>query len=606
MLKFSMLGTAVFSTAVCANSATTDLEHISIYANRSAKPVHQVNASVTVVERSDIDLLQPKDLPALLQTLPGIHIARQGSQGQLVSVFVRGANTKHTLILIDGVRTGSSSAGYQDISQIPVELIEKVELIRGPRAALYGSDAVGGVIAITTRQTPSTQVVLRTGSHGLGQTAIHGRYQFDKSEIFASTGYSKADGINVMAIPGADPDRDGFTNRFVRAGARQQFNDGSLQYTTQLVRGFNEYDDYPSSYGRYHDQAKVKQDLHQLKAEFNQQLNSVQLAHQAHFALNKDDSLNYGNEVASSLFHTERQEFEYQLNAALNESLTLISGVVSRNEQVEFQSVDESRRTNSVFVGAGQQIGHLNLEATVRRDHTSSYGSSNTYQWGMSYQVVAPLQLRFNQGSAFKVPTFNDLYYPFSSNPDLLPEQSLSREAGLRFTPAGSYQWQFDLVHFQRDMVNMIIWNSKSKPSPKPENLVEAKIHGLEYSMAARTGLVQHQLAVTYTAGEYVHSVTGGLPDIPKQKYNYLASVELGDWQVSGSLMYRDEVRNRFTGVPQLKSVVLAGAGVHYRINDRFQVRLNLDNLFDRDYNTTVGYHQPGREFSLSLQSLWL
>jgi len=605
MLKFSILATTLASTAVYANSVATDLEHISIYANRQAKPVNQVNASVTVVDRADIDLLQPKDLPALLQTLPGIHIARQGSQGQLVSVFVRGANTKHTLILVDGVRTGSSTAGFQDISQIPVELIEKVELIRGPRAALYGSDAVAGVIAITTRKTASTQLLLRTGSNGLGQATFHGSYKHDASEFFASTGYSKADGVNVMAIPGADPDRDGFTNRFLQAGARQQFSEGSLQYSTQLVRGFNEYDDYPSSYGRYHDQAKVKQDLHQLKAEYNQQLNSVQLAHQAHFALNKDDSLNYGNGVASSLFHTERQEFEYQLNAALNESLTLISGVVSRIEQVEFQRVDESRRTQSVFVGAGQQLGNLNLEATVRRDHTNDYGSSNTYQWGISYQVLAPLQLRFNQGSAFKVPTFNDLYYPFANNPELLPEQSLSKEVGLRFTPAGVYQLQFDLVHFQRDMVNMIIWNSKAKPGPKPENLVAAKVQGLEYSMAGRTGLVQHQLAVTYTTGEYVYSATGGLPDIPKQKYNYQASVDLGDFQVNGSLLYRDEVRNRFTGVQQLKSVVLAGAGVHYRINERFQIRLNLDNLFDRDYTTTVGYFQPGREFSLSLQSLW-
>lgn len=606
MLKFSILVSALASSAVFANSVTTDLEHISVYASRQAKPVQQVNASVTVVERAEIDLLQPKDLPALLQTLPGVHIARQGGQGQLVSVFVRGGNTKHTLVLIDGVRTGSSSAGYQDLSHIPVELIEKVELIRGPRAALYGSDAVAGVIAITTRKTPSTQVVLRTGSQGLGQATIHGRYHFDKSEIFASTGYSKADGINVLAVPGADPDWDGFTNRFVRAGARQQFSDGSLQYSTQLIRGTNEYDDYPSKYGRYHDQAKVKQDLHQLKAEYNQQPSSVQLAHQAQLAFNKDDSLNYGNNAAASLFHTERQEFEYQLNATLTESLTLISGLVSRNEQVEFQTVDESRRTQSLFVGAGQQIGALNLEGTVRRDHTSDYGSSNTYQWGLSYQVVAPLQLRFNQGSAFKVPTFNDLYYPFSSNPDLLPEQSLSREVGLRFTPVGPYQWQFDLVHFQRDMINMIIWNSKAKPNPKPENLVAAKIHGLEYSVAARTGWVQHQLAVTYTSGQYLYSVTGGLPDIPKQKYNYQASVELGDWQLNGSLLYRDQVRNRLTGIQQLNSVVLAGAGVHYRINDRFQVRLNLDNLFDRDYNTTVGYHQPGREFSLSLQSLWL
>src|SRR5690606_34590840 len=119
--------------------------------NRTATPQQDVLASVTVLERDDIVARQANDLPALLAQLPGINLARNGGRGQLSSIFVRGGETKHTLVLIDGVRSGSATAGAKSLAMLPLELIERIEVIRGPRAAWYGSDALAGVIAITTR-----------------------------------------------------------------------------------------------------------------------------------------------------------------------------------------------------------------------------------------------------------------------------------------------------------------------------------------------------------------------------------------------------------------------------------------------------------------------
>ena len=602
MLKLSLLATVVASVPVFANPVAKDIEHLSVYASRQAKPVTQVNASVSLISRADIDLLQPKDLPALLQTLPGVQINRQGSRGQNVNIYIRGGNTKHTLVLIDGVRTGAAGAGYQDLAHIPVELIEKVELIRGSRAALYGSDAVAGVIAITTRQSQSTQLVARTGSHGLAEASLHGRVIMGETQVFGSTGYSRADGIHVMNDPKADPDNDGFTNRFVKAGGRQQFEQGWVEYSSHLVRGFNEYD---SGAYVWHDQAKVTQDLHQIAAEYQQQLAGVQLEHRGHIALNNDKSTNFGNAIASSLFTTKRQELDYQLTSAFTPNLSLLSGVSVRNEDVKLSTVDQSRRTNSMFVGVVQQWNALQAEATVRNDHVTGYGDNNTYQWGLSYQLATPLQLRINQGSTFKVPTFNDLYYPFSSNPDLLPEQGISREVGLRFTPENAYRFSMEAVHFIRSLSNMIVWNNKAR---MPLNIETAELQGLEYMLSARTAGVDHQFSITYTDGDYQLADKGGalaVPYIPKQKYYYQASLEAGDWQFSGSALYRDAIVNKLTAVQQTGSVVLFGAGVQYHFSKTLNLRLNLENLLDRTYETTMGYHQPGREFSLSLQSLW-
>lgn len=604
MFKWSPVALACVSALSFVQAKeTTELEHISVYANRQAVSVDKVNASVTVFERADIELYQPKDLPALLQLMPGVQVSREGGRGQTTSIFIRGSRTKHSLVLIDGVRTGSATLGYQELSQLPVELIESVELIRGPRAALYGSDAVGGVIAITTRKQDGLLSVVRTGSHGLAEAAVHGRADLEQTQLSGSVGYARADGFHVMNNPKADPDSDGFNNRFLRAGVRQVYSQGEVAVNSQLVRGFNEYDYNPSWGGA--DEAKSEQDLHQLSGRWQQQLGAVKLAHQGHFAYSHDDSLNYGNNSAPSSFITNRRELDYQLTAGLPSQTRLLAGVTRRDEDVEKTGaafVRDSRLIQSVFAGASQDIDALVLEAVLRHDHTSAYGDSNTYQWGASYQLTPQLQVRLNQGSAFKVPTFNDLYWPGFANPNLKPEQSRSREAGVRLDLGGVYRVQFDAVHFDRNLTNMIAWNSATFNS---ENIASAQLHGLEYSLSATTGAVEHQLNATYTDGEDLLSNARVLPNIPRQKYTYVAALNLNNWQLMAQAQYRDRVADKVSRQQELSSVTMFGAGASYQFSPLLKLQLNVDNLFDKDYQTARGYNQGGREFSLSLQSSW-
>lgn len=609
MSTLLLLAAASAAATPAATSASTSqpIERISIYATRQPQRIEQVNASVNVISRDEIDMRQPKDLPALLQSLPGVEVARQGSRGQTSSIFIRGSGSKYVLVLIDGMRVGSATLGYMDLSQLPLDAIEQIELIRGPRAALYGSDAVSGVIAITTRKASGVTLSAKVASQGLAETSLQGATTIDQTQLFAQAGYGRADGIHVLDKPGVDTDRDGFRNRFVRSGLTQRFTGGDISWQSQLNRGYNQFDFNPA-WGLGADQAKTRQDQHQLSASYQTQVGTVlkQVSTQVKAGLGRDDSLTYGN-GASYRYITKRQELDAQSLLAFAGDIDWLIGVNRTRDEVATSGdayVRENRVSQSAFTAVSWQLAALHLDTALRHDHVSAYDSYQTYQWGASYQLTESLQARVNQGSSFKVPTYNDLYYPNFGNPDLQPETSLSREAGVRFTPQGKAQVTIDAVHFQRNLSNMIAYNSAVWQS---QNIAAAELTGFEYTVAFVTALggadIQHELLATYTDG--VDEVTKNrvLPNIPKQKYQYQFSTERGDWQYQGRLAYRDKVQSRATGKETVAASYTVNAGVAYQWTPTTVVRLTIDNLLDRNYRTDGDYFQPGREFALSVQT---
>lgn len=603
MSKLSLLALASMSAFSAVAHSDEPIERISVYATRQPLQLNQVNASVSIVTRDEIDVRQPKDVPALLQTLPGVEIARQGSRGQTSSIFLRGSGSKYVLVLIDGMRVGSATLGYMDLSQLPVDAIEQIELIRGPRAALYGSDAVSGVIAITTRKAAGVQLTARTASHGLAEVSVQGATKVAQTSVFAQAGYGRSDGIHVLDKPKVDSDRDGFRNRFVRAGVSQAFDQGSVSWQSQVNRGYNQYD-YNPAWGPGADEAKTGQDQHQFAATYQQQGGDLvtQVDHQVKIGLGRDDSLNYGN---GNLYRyiTKRQELDAQSLLHFGSDVDWLIGANRTQDKVTTSGqayVRDDRVNQAVFTALHAQFDALQLDGAVRHDHVSSYQSSDTYQWGASYQLTDRLQARVNQGSAFKVPTYNDLYYPGFGNPALLPETSLSREAGVRFTANNAANLTFDAVHFQRNLTNMIAYNSAVF---KSENIASARLNGFEYTVGFATGAVQHELLATYTDGVDEVTKSRVLPNIPKQKYQYQLSTEQGDWTYQARLAYRDKVTSRASGAQTVAANYTVNAAIAYALTDATTVRLTIDNLFDRNYRTDADYLQPGREFTLVLQT---
>ncbi len=584
MLKFSTLTLAVFSSYAFAES----VEHISIYANRHPQAVHQSLSSLTVLTREQILQSQIRDLPALLQTVAGVNVSRSGGRGQLSSVFIRGGNSGHTLVLLDGVRIGSATIGYQSLALIPVELIEKIEIIRGPKAAWYGSDALAGVIAITTRNNQRTELHASIGSFGQAEASLSAQVQQDALQLFGTLGSAQGDGFSATTT--GDPDRDGFSSHYLKVGALYSTTLGDFAWRSNLNNGYYEFD---TSWGG--DQADTRQDSHQLswQGEFNQ------FTPQLRISRSVDEDTSFAENVARNPFRTDRDEVDFQLSTELLADLTWLVGSNWYQESVQKNAPNysQSERTNqSAFTGFSYQWQSWLFDSALRHDSVTGYGDEQTYQLSAGYQLNSAWLVRLSQGTGFKVPTFNELYWPQFGNPDLKPEQSLSRELGVEWLDG---PWQLSATVFDRDLTNHI-----QRAGDRLENVLLATVKGAELSLGWQQ---QHwQTAASYTYLDGKNERTGGqLTNRPHNKLSWQLNYQWQDTQIGINALYQSEAYSvNYPNSAQLGSFVIWGLGVSQQLNSDLTLRAKVDNLFDKTYQTNLGYQQAGIEFGLSLQ--WL
>ncbi len=611
MLKFSMLSTAVFSTFTFAATSAVSLpannlpanqtsaktadhaaiEHISVYANRQARPVSASLTSVTVLDRAEIDRRQVRDLPALLQQVAGVSVARDGGRGQNSSVFIRGGSSGHTLVLLDGVRIGSATLGYQALAMVPLELVEKIEVIRGPKAAWYGSDALGGVIAIITRQGQKVEFNANIGSFQQAEASLSGSTKIqDNLNLFGTVGTARAEGFSAKV--NADPDDDGYQQSYLKAGADYQSAMGLFKWQSQLNDGYYEFD---TSFGG--DKANTQQDSHQLDWSLQQE----QVSHQLKLSHSIDSDTTYGLNVADSLFETKRDEASYQATVTLSPAWSLIGGSNWYQEQVDknLPNYSQDRRTNqSLFSGVSFQGEQWLFDATGRHDNVTAYGNKNTYQLSAGYRFTEQLTGRLSQGTAFKVPTFNDLYWPNFGNTLLKPEESKSRELGLAYN--GS-KLQLDVVLFDRDLTNLIIGGQNVS------NVLLATVEGGEVTAGFELLGSSQNFSYGYLNGK--DEKTGlKLVKRPAHKVSWNNSKQWQDWTFSSHALYQSR---SFSGKtwdgklqPELGSYLIWNLGLAYQWQPNITVRAKVDNLFDKEYQTNLGYLTAGVEFGLSVQVL--
>lgn len=602
MLKFSMLSTAVFSSFTYAatpldplttlqNAEQQAIEHISVYANRQARPVSATLTSVTVLDRADINRRQVRDLPALLQQVAGVSVSRDGGRGQNSSVFIRGGSSGHTLVLLDGVRIGSATLGYQALAMVPLELVDKIEVIRGPKAAWYGSDALGGVIAITTRQRQNVEFNANIGSFGQAEASLSGRNQVDDQlTLFGTMGTARAEGFSAKL--NADPDDDGYQQSFLKAGANYQSEYGIFKWQSQLNDGYYEFD---TSFGG--DRSNTQQDSHQIDWEFAQDW----LSHQLKLSHSLDRDTTFGIKIADSLFETTRDEASYQATMAMPANWTLIAGTNWYQEQVDKnapQYSQDTRTNQSLFTGAGYQGEFWLFDVAGRHDNITAYGSKNTYQLSAGYRFTEQLTGRLSQGTAFKVPTFNDLYWPKFGNPWLKPEESKSRELGLTFN---GQQLHLDWVLYDRDLTNLIVGGENAN------NVLLASIEGGELTTSFDVLGTEQAISYGYLNGK--DEKTGlKLVKRPAHKVSWNQSKQWQDWTFSSHALYQSR---SFSGKtwdgklqPELGSYLIWNLGLAYQWQPNVTVRVKIDNVFDKEYQTNLGYRTAGIDLGLSVQVL--
>ncbi|WP_114194747.1 TonB-dependent vitamin B12 receptor BtuB [Edaphovirga cremea] len=611
----TVLSVTAFSGWAQDNASTTSMDKSSdtlvVTANRFPQPVSSVLAPASVVTRNDIDRWQSKNLDDVMRRLPGVDIARNGGLGQKSSLFIRGTNSSHVLILIDGIRLNQAGvSGSSDLSQIPISLVQRIEYIRGPRSAVYGSDAIGGVVnIITTREKNGTTLSAGMGSNGYQEYDGSTQQQLGDSTVATLAGnYTYTKGYDVVAYGStgleSQQDRDGFMSKSLYGAVDHQFSNEFSGF----VRGYG-YDNRTDYDGYYSSPTSPLVDTRQLYSQtwdtglrYQDGIYATQLI--GSYSHSKD----YNYDPRQGRYaDSARLDDSEQYNLQWGNTFQVAHGTVSAGADWQEQkiqpdtasvSTETTQRNTGLYLTGQQLFGPVTLEGAVRGDENSEFGWHGTWQTSAAWEFVEGYRFVASYGTAFKAPNMNQLYSDFYGNDDLKPEESKQWEGGFEGL-TGSVTWR--ISGYRNDISNLI----DSEPvTYRFYNIGDATIKGVEATASFETGPLTHQIGYDYVDPR--NSKTNEvLLRRAKQQVKYELDWQLYDFDWAVTYQYLGErFDNDYSTYPEqrvkLGGVSLWDLAVSYPVTSHLTVRGRIANLFDKDYETAYGYVTPGREYYLT------
>ena len=592
--------------AHAASSAEATGDEIVVTATRIEQPLKQTLASTTVINEQEIRQSQAADVPALLSRIAGVEVARSGGYGKTTSVFLRGSDSTHVLILLDGVRINSATAGDSPIEQIMLDQIERIEVVRGNVSSLYGSEAIGGVVQIFTRQgrnAPRANASVGLGSQGTQKLAAGFGGVIDDNDFHLQVSSFKTDGVSAMnpaLMPRANPDRDGYRNNSLSAKLGHAFNaDHRVTATLFASDGSNQYD---SGFGRPTDinvnRSKVQKFAltadNQLTEHWHSQLQLGQGVDEYR------DFLNGAPTAFGSVYKTSHTQLSWQNQLQLRERDQLVLGAESLRQQISTDLnpgyVPGSRQINSLFAGYTAHLGDHQLQANLRQDRNSQYGNVNTGLLGYGYALNDVWRASLSTSTAFRAPTFNELYYPGFGSATLKPVRSRNNELGLHYAADGQ---QFDAVYFDNRIRDLIVY------APLPVNLNQARSDGMEFSYGGQFGDTRIKAALT---AQNPRDLTTGQTLIRRAKLhsNLALSQQMNDWLIGGEWQYSgtrsDANFNVFpSATVSLASYHLFNLTASYALSRELRLNLRADNLTNQNDSSVYGYNPLGRRLMMGV-----
>ncbi|KQX97455.1 ligand-gated channel protein [Rhodanobacter sp. Root480] len=600
----SVLAAALLSflAPAFAAAAATDLDQMVVTASRTEQAQQHILAAVTVIDRAEIDRLQPHSLIDLLRGTPGMSLANNGGPGKSTSMFLRGTESDHVLVLVDGVRIGSATAGGAAIQDIPVDQIERIEIVRGPFSSLYGSEALGGVIQIFTRRPEgafSPHASLGVGSDGEQRVSAGMAGRSGQGWYSINAAHEHTDGINVSRCkplangdcPVIAPDRDGYRNNSLTLQGGYRFNeawDGEMRLFR--AAGRNEYD------GTVNDVARTVQQVAGARLRYAP---TEKVSITANLGRSADLSDNYLKGVRAGNFDTRRDLGSLQADVGMWGGLFSAGYDWQRDRVGSDTAYAADHRINHGVFGQWQQsFGTQSLQASVRRDANAQFGGKTTGSALWGWEMNDTLRLTASYGTAYKTPTFNELYFPGYGNPDLGPETSRSAELGLR----GSHGWgQWSLNGFDTRIDHLIAYNAASMA---PANIDRARVRGVELATGGTLADWIWRTSATWLDPRDVApgSKNGNvLPRRARRSGRIDLDRQLGDFSIGGSLYGAGERYDDLANRNRLGGYALGDLRIGYAIDPAWNLCLSLNNLFDRHYETARYYNQPGRNYLLTL-----
>ena len=366
------------ATSLTLPSIAEEQSPIIVTATRTAQTVDESLASVTVITQQQIEQQQATDLTDLLSSVSGIDMKNSGGLGQNTSILMRGTSSKHVLVMIDGVKIGSATLGSIALQHIPVNQIERIEIVRGPRSSLYGSNAIGGIIQIFTKKSsaePSLNAEVGYGSDNTTKTSAGLSGKSNDTSYSLNASYLESDGIN--ALKDNDPDEDGYNNSSISSNIKHDLSPtSSLSLNLFHASGNNQYDN------DFNAADVVTADFTQESAGISytaSPLNNWQLILRA--GQGRDKYKNFSNGLANGTYITDRETYSWQNNITINDSSILTTGIDYQNDDVggSSASYNETSRYNTGYYIQQQWLGDKNdILASLRVDDNESFGNYTT------------------------------------------------------------------------------------------------------------------------------------------------------------------------------------------------------------------------------------
>ncbi len=603
-LIFGSLLLTGFNASLQAQETVQNLPDLVVTATRTETAKNQLAAAATVYTRQDIERLQAKTLPELLSGSTGIDIVQTGGYGKDTNIYMRGTNSDHVLVLIDGIKVGSVTSGTTPFQFIPIDQVERVEIIRGPQSSLYGSEAIGGVIQIFTRkggqdEKPSVTLDAGGGSYDSYRASgtVSGKWQNNwyslGSSQFGSQGFNSR-----QPTPGLfgvnQPDKDGYLNTALNARAGHRFdNNAEVEAFFMHAEGKSEFD------GNFQNKTEFVEQNVGATASMNIVDNWRSILR---FGQSRDDADNFApNGTFASRFNSTRWNASWLNEVALSDDHKLVIGSDYRLDQVDSSTLynETSRYDAGIFTELHSRLwdNHF-FNASVRGDKNEAFGEQVTGNFGWRYNGSYGISPFANFGNAFKAPTFNQLYFPGFGNSSLKPEQSTSFEAGL----AGDHEWlQWELRGYHTNIDNLIV--AVTNPTTflsNSENVGKAQIDGIEAEIGTHIMAWNNKLSMNLMSPKNRES-NMRLQRRSDKTLSYDLSRSFGSLDLGAKVLAQagrfDDTLNQI----KVAGYVTVDLRSTYHLSKNWALSAQLNNLLDKNYQTVNTYNTADRNFFVSI-----
>lgn len=611
-MKQQYLLAVMLCTAISSAHATAEapLEIMIVTGTRVEQPLKQSLTHTTVITRQEIENSQAADVPSILKVLAGVELYQNSGIGKQSSLFLRGTNSSHVLVLLDGVRINSATAGTTQIDQLMLDQIERIEVVRGNVSSLYGSEAIGGVIQLFTKRgkgEPSLNVSAGIGTHGSKKVGLGFGGEAGMTAYNLQVSNYRTEGVSAVKsslVPTVNTDDDGYENTSVSANVSYDFShDHNISASLFDSDAHNQTD---NSFGLSADVNTSKSRIQKVSLASD---NRFSADWESHLQLSRgvDESRNFLNGVPDvalgAQFKTTSDLLSWQNTLSVDTRHTLIAGLEKLKQRLvsDTSFSQTSRSDDSFFAGYVGQYGGQQMQMNLRRDRYSDFGTANTWLLGYGIEFLNAWRVSASMATAFKAPTLNDLFYPFvnfgfgfsyEGNPSLKPERSRNNEIGVHYSRNGQ---QMDVVYFDNRTRDLIATNNL--PASTVVNLNEARSDGVEFVYSGQYANTEVRLAAT---AQNPRDTTSGQTLLRRAKtfanigvaQNFDSWTIGAEWQYSGK---REDIDINTFARTTLPSYSVVNFTASHNISKQLKLSLRVDNLLNKDYMLAHGYNTMGR-----------